>query len=90
MSSMAGFPKASRFSQADAAALLQKKLIGICASTVGVLDEDKWERQILHIFAPAPQIAMVIHKTYQTLHPTLRANTIVICTVAGMHEWIFS
>ena len=85
-----GFPRASRFNEADAEELLTKKLVGICASTMGVTDEDRWERQILHIFAPAPNVALVIHKTYQTLHPKLRANTIVIITVAGMHEWIFS
>ncbi|KAH7829450.1 uncharacterized protein MONOS_11067 [Monocercomonoides exilis] len=85
-----GYPNPQFFDESAAVELLKKKLSGICISSLGVVDEDKWERQILHIFTQTPQAATYLKFAYHSLPPILRGNTIVICTVAGNHKWIFS
>lgn len=85
-----GYPIMNEFSEDDAIDLLKKKLVGTLFSTKGVLDSDKWERHILHIFTPTEEIAATIHRTAQSFHHILRSNTIIICTIAGNHPWIFA
>ncbi|KAH7830178.1 putative Signal transducing adapter molecule 2 [Monocercomonoides exilis] len=85
-----GYPRPGDFSEDQAVSLLKKKLFGIKVSTVGVAEEDKWERQLLHIWVQDKQQANFISGAYQSLHPKLRGDTIVIVTIAGNHKWIFS
>ena len=77
------------FFEKDAFTLLRKKLFDILVSTRWVVDEDAWERQILHVFVQNQEIQVICKHVYQSLHPIIRADTIVICTVAGNENWIF-
>eukprot|EP00770_Monocercomonoides_exilis_P013670 MONOS_13615.3-p1 / transcript=MONOS_13615.3 / gene=MONOS_13615 / organism=Monocercomonoides_exilis_PA203 / gene_product=Signal transducing adapter molecule 2 / transcript_product=Signal transducing adapter molecule 2 / location=Mono_scaffold00854:12729-19094(+) / protein_length=1847 / sequence_SO=supercontig / SO=protein_coding / is_pseudo=false len=77
-----GYPRPGDFSEDQAVSLLKKKLFGIKVSTVGVAEEDKWERQLLHIWVQDKQQANFISGAYQSLHPKLRGDTIVIVTIA--------
>ena len=77
------------FFEKDAFTLLRKKLFDILVSTRWVVKEDAWERQILHIFVQNQEIQVICKHVYQSLHPIIRADTIVICTVAGNENWIF-
>ncbi|KAH7831932.1 putative Signal transducing adapter molecule 2 [Monocercomonoides exilis] len=85
-----GFPSETDWSESDAVELIQKKMIGVCISSKGACERDEWERQILHIWVQRPEAARMLMHAYHALHPALRANTVVICTVAGNHKWIFS
>ncbi|KAK2953740.1 putative Signal transducing adapter molecule 2 [Blattamonas nauphoetae] len=85
-----GFPSSSDFGPSDAQALLSKKLFGICVSNVGVSGEEKWERQILHVWCQNSETAKILQDVYYTLHADLRSNSLLLITVAGNHDWIFS
>lgn len=79
------------FTEQSAQQLLMKKLHGINKSTENVLDEHRWERQILHCFCQNWEIAAVMAQTLSTMDPALIADTIVILTVCrdSTAPWIF-
>lgn len=85
-----GYPNPDHFTNEDAMRLLKKKLFGVIVSNKGVAEEDRWEKQILHIWVQNSNEALMLSKCYQALHPKLRSNTIIIITIAGNHKWIFS
>lgn len=84
-----GHPNPEDFTEKMAFDLLTKKLFGVFTSSIGVTDEDKWERQILHIWAQTEKTALNLRHAYQCIHPLLRGDTIVICTVSGNENWIY-
>jgi hypothetical protein len=59
---------------------------GILVSSASVTGEEKWERQILHIWTQCRESADILCNAYDCLHPRLRGDTIVLITVAGMGE----
>jgi len=73
----------------EAERLLTKKLYGVIDSTNGVIEEQKWKKQILHIFAENESIAKTMISTYHTLSDELKANTLVYVTIAKDSQWIF-
>ncbi|KAJ4454355.1 putative Signal transducing adapter molecule 2 [Paratrimastix pyriformis] len=79
----------AEFTAADAEALLNKKLYGVNASSEAVSSSDCWERQLLHIWAQSERIATILADVWAALSNELRANTIVVCTVAPNHKWLF-
>lgn len=79
------------FNRGDAEKLLRKKLFGINESTLGVLEQDEWQRQILHIWATDEYVERVLYETFLDLlftEPDLVRNTIIMVTVTSSW-WIF-
>merc|ERR1712242_210998 len=75
----------------DAHKLLRKKLFGINESTLGVLEQDEWQRQILHIWATDEYIERILYDTFLDLlftEPELVRDTIIMVTVTSSW-WIF-
>merc|ERR1711997_942224 len=79
------------FTRFDAHKLLRKKLFGINESTPGVLEQDEWQRQILHIWATDEYIERILYDVFLELlfsEPDLVRNTIIMVTVTSSW-WIF-
>merc|ERR1711994_457969 len=79
------------FNRADAQKLLRKKLFGINESSLGVLEQDEWQRQILHIWATDEYIERILYDVFLELlfsEPDLVRNTIIMVTVTSSW-WIF-
>jgi len=68
------------FPDADVKALIQKKLDEINKSTERVKPEDKWVKQILHVFAANKAQADAVVRVLPTIDAAIRANTIVLLT----------
>jgi len=79
------------FTREDAAALLNKKLFGVLQSTQNVSGDYNWKKQILHVWAENSTTAQHIRDEFESTHPALRSNTIVIVTETQANgKWIFS
>lgn len=65
---------------AEVRRLLEKKLEGIHISSTRVLPNDKWVKQILHVFASSEHAALAIQRVFPTLPTELRADTILLVT----------
>jgi len=79
------------FNRVDAEKLLRKKLFGINESTLGVLEQDEWQRQILHIWATDEYIERILYEVFLELlftEPELVRNTLIMVTVTTSW-WIF-
>jgi len=74
---------------AEATTLLTKKLSGINTSSRLVLKKQRWEKQILHIWAASAEIADAVSEAWHALSDELRSNTIVMMTIADDADWIF-
>lgn len=86
-----GYPIEHDFKVPQAIALLEKKLTGVCVSSIGAAHScDGWHRQILHIWCQSRATAVMLQNTFDAVHPRLRGDCLVLCTVAGNHGWIFS
>ena len=78
------------FTTDDALYLLNKKLSGVVKSTRGVIRAHRWEKQILHVWAECDYIAELVQRVYEEeLEDEMKANTMVICTVARDAGWMF-
>lgn len=80
------------FSPKDARTLLTKKLEGIISSTQNVSaknQRDRFVRQVLHVWAEAPSIAMTLQQEYRRLKSRLRQNTVVVISVIEKARWLF-
>lgn len=78
-----------KFSVREVCRLLEKKLYGIIASTRGVYDEWRWEKQILHIFCTSLKVAQTVEQVYHNMSPDLKADTLVVLSVASKTPWLF-
>jgi len=77
-----GYPKDAPYTEAQADAILDKKLGDILVSSANVSDEDRWVKQILHVIAyDSPHVAS-LQAAWQALPEATRADTIVIVTVS--------
>ena len=79
------------FNRVDAEKLLRKKLFGINESSLGVLEQDEWQRQILHIWATDEYIERILYEVFLRLlftEPDLVRDTIIMVTVTTSW-WIF-
>jgi hypothetical protein len=76
------YKPASQGAQTDAEvkSLLEKKLEGINVSSMRVLPQDKWVKQILHVFAANQASADTTMRVLPTISSALRADTIVLVT----------
>lgn len=64
----------------DARALITKKLEGVVRSSQRVLPQDKWVKQILHVFSVNQAATDAISRVWPTIDPAIRADTIVLVT----------
>jgi hypothetical protein len=78
-----------KFTVEDAERLLRKKLGGVNESTAHVITPHQWRRQILMIWAQRESIADILAFAYARLPTELRADTLVLVTVARQDPWIF-
>jgi len=69
----------SRFGPEDAEALLRKKLRGVLAATETCYNAN-WRKQLLHVWAAGPTIALNLESAYVRLEPELTADTVVLVT----------
>jgi hypothetical protein len=73
-------PASQPFTDTDVKALLVKKLEGINRSSMRVLPQDKWVKQILHVFSANKAATDAIARTWPTIDAPTRADTIVLVT----------
>jgi len=77
------------FTRSDARALLEKKLFGIQQSTRNVCEE-RWSKQILHIFAFDVNVAALLaHEWHSSISAELKANTTVLITVTHCAQFVY-
>lgn len=74
-------PFVDTYTLEDATSLLTKKLGGVNESTLLVSPEDKWSKQILHIWTLDETWAQTVKTAWETLDTELKSNTIVLITV---------
>jgi len=78
------------FEVQDAIKLLNKKLYGVIASSKAVIPEQRWDKQVLHIWAQHDYIYEVLCDAYENfIDDQLKSNTLVVITVAENAPWIF-
>jgi len=75
------------FTADDAHRLLSKKLFGVLASSSATVD--KWEKQILHVWTTSKTAAKLVVREYHKVDPVLRADTVVLVTLAKNADWLF-
>lgn len=73
----------------DVRSLLETKLAGINRSSMRVLPEDRWVKQILHVFVVDDAVAAQVERAWNSISPALRADTIVIVTVTRGGGFIY-
>lgn len=73
-------PQGIPFSDSDVKTLIEKKLEGVNRSTQRVAPEDKWVKQILHVFAATQAQADAVVRVLPTIDAGARADTIVLIT----------
>lgn len=61
-------------------ALLEKKLVGIIRSSERVLPEDKWVKQIMHVFTVNAAGTAAVARVWPTIAAATRADTITLVT----------
>jgi hypothetical protein len=77
----------SEFTTEDAIHLLSKKLKGIDQSSRNSLVE--WNKQILHVWLMNEQTADSMHAAWDNLNTSLKANTVLLVTLAKNCKEIF-
>jgi hypothetical protein len=73
-------PAPMTLSDADVSALITKKLLGITESSARVLPQDKWVKQVLHVWASTKDDQDAVTRVWPTIDPSLKADTIVLVT----------
>jgi hypothetical protein len=73
-------PASQPFPDADVQALLTKKLEGIVRSSQRVLPQDRWVKQILHVFTANKAATDAVGRVWPAIAAGVRADTIVLVT----------
>lgn len=73
-------PSSLSFPDSEVKNIVQKKLEGILRSSQRVKPEDKWVKQILHVFAATQAQADAVVRVLPTIDAAVRADTIVLLT----------
>lgn len=76
------------FTEEDAERLLNKKLKGVIQSTRNAIDH--WQKQLLHVWATSHRVANIVSKVYSSVPENLKANTVVMVTIAHDTSEIFT
>ncbi len=75
------WPRDAPYPPETATRVLTGKLEGIAESTANVSDADRWQKQILHVFAYSEDHATVLEAAWQALPAGLRGDTLVLVSV---------
>ncbi len=76
-------------SEASVRDLMTRKLQGINRSSVRVLPEDRWVKQILHVLAVDAASAALVERVWMGLDAATRADTIVVLTTTRGGGFIY-
>ena len=77
------------FSKADALQLLSRKLFGVNESTRNVVDEDLWQKQLLHTWCETEEIAAMLKDCYDNdISAAMKQDTFVLLTVVAEGDLI--
>ncbi|KAF9292343.1 hypothetical protein BGZ68_007358 [Mortierella alpina] len=76
------------YRRAECRQLLWKKLSGILASSRNLVNE-RFFKQILHVWVPNGKVARTVQATYKSLPTEVTRNTVVIISVVNA-PWVFS
>jgi len=80
------------FSEENARRLLSKKLHGCQMSNRDVLAEDRWNKQVLHIFTETVAAVQLLRTVFQELlvqQPELVGNTVVLITLTSNAPFLY-
>jgi len=80
------------FSEENARRLLCKKLYGCQMSNRDVLAEDRWNKQVLHIFTETVAAVQLLRTVFQELlvqQPELVGNTVVLITLTSNAPFLY-
>eukprot|EP01092_Planopodium_desertum_P006378 TRINITY_DN2655_c0_g1_i1.p1 TRINITY_DN2655_c0_g1~~TRINITY_DN2655_c0_g1_i1.p1 ORF type:complete len:168 (-),score=6.40 TRINITY_DN2655_c0_g1_i1:42-545(-) len=77
------------FSVSDAERLLTKKLFGVNESTRNVSSDQKWKKQILHVWTEKAYMADVLAEAWELIDAELKSDTLLILSVAESSPEIF-
>ena len=72
----------------DAMALLSKKLTGVLNASKNVVEG--WHKQLLHVWTPSRQVALVVKEAYEQLGDEIKGNTVVLVTTACTASELFT
>jgi hypothetical protein len=73
-------PSTQTLTDADAKAILEKKLEGINVSSQRVMPADKWVKQILHVWTANQAATDAVVRVLPTIDTALKADTIILLT----------
>ncbi len=76
-----GFPREDPYTEQQATDLLTDKLLDVQASSTNVAEADRWEKQILHVLAYAPEHGESLRTAYAALGSDVKSDTVVWVTV---------
>lgn len=87
-----GWRDSEAFCRDDADRLLAKKLRGLVVARMGLWDDSQvYDRSILHVWCQTQRIADLIWEAFADVEDeTIKANVIVLCTVADTVPQVFS
>jgi len=90
VSRAAAFPFGSPYPFAQAQALLTQKLGQIQEANANVGAADRWEKQILHVFAVDAQATQTLADAYAVVDDALKADTILVITqTEGSDQFLY-
>jgi hypothetical protein len=72
------YPSTEPITSSEAYQLLTNKLTDIIQSSENVSDEDKWQKQILHIITPSVEEIDIIRNALEAVDAEIKADTIVL------------
>ena len=78
------------FTQDDARHLLMKKLGGVVWANQNVIGNDRWQKQILHVFVPNKDVAQTLRNAYKQMRHVYKKNTIVLVSITKHMDCIYS
>jgi len=77
------------FEEIDAETLLNKKLKGVNESSINILEQHAWEKQILFVWVAEDYIIRVLKTVYDRLTPELKSTTLVVAFSSKNAPWLY-
>jgi hypothetical protein len=81
------YPPENPFTEAEAAALLQKKLADLPLSQANATSQDAWAHSILHVLAYNAQYASAVESAWDNLvSPATKGDALLVLTVTDGND----